>query len=170
MHNWVFTKDLKEKVSFTERCVLELCFSLPNKGKGYCVAMDNYFSTKKLAKILRANGIGMVGTVKPDAGEGRVPKPIRMGTDEAKKYQHNSMGYFGEKNGACVMTWGDNTRVHLMPTVTSPDEWVEKVRHRPSRPSASVKAAFAGVHEKTMPYPKTAMVYCGKMGGCDLAD
>ena len=72
---WQFATDDEvgaERVNFAERCILELCLSLPSKGKGFSVAMNKVFSTRKVLQMLRARGIGAVGTTTPGAGEGRM--------------------------------------------------------------------------------------------------
>ena len=170
--NWKHTANIPEAATWsaTERIVAELCMSLPNQGRGYNVAMDNYFTTRRLFKFLRSRGIGAVGTARPSPGESRVPKRLRLTVKEAKKATHNMVGWLGDEDGAVAMTWIDNNRVHFLSNIHDPAATVTKVRRRPSRPSATVKAAFGNNHEKEMPFPTVAADYNQHMGYCDIAD
>jgi hypothetical protein len=46
---------------------------LPNEGKGYCVYLDNFFSTVELFSDLKKLGIGVCGTCKTGNG---ISKPL----------------------------------------------------------------------------------------------
>jgi Transposase IS4 len=52
------------KISPTQAVVLELMSRMPDKGKNYCVWLDNLFTSKNLLQELRKRGSGAAGTVR----------------------------------------------------------------------------------------------------------
>lgn len=53
-----------QAISKTQRVVLTLMRHVPNKGIDHLLVIDNLFTSQKLLKLLRADGIGGCGTVR----------------------------------------------------------------------------------------------------------
>ena len=98
-----------------EKVVLSLLEVLP-KGKAYSVFIDNYFTSFRLLKHLKENGIQATGTV----NKKRLEKVPIMG---AKKMEKETRGYYERltttDNSVTLVGWNDNRPVYIASNVFS---------------------------------------------------
>ena len=109
---WIFGKDtiydesINESIPMESKVVQTLV--KPLYGKGYCINMDNFFSSSELFETLCENGTDAVGTIR--ANKKDVPKQLIQ--HKLKKGELKAL-----HNGRLMLLkWKDKKGVHIMST------------------------------------------------------
>ena len=134
-----------EKYGLSTKSVLTLLHDL--KGKGYCLATDNYYTSPELAEFLIKNKTDICGTMKKN----RKGLPKALKTSNIKKGE--IIGF--QKGKMCAMKWKDKKELFMLSTFHSLG--METVASKKDASKNSTK-------------PKAVMWYNGTMGGVDRAD
>jgi hypothetical protein len=141
---------------------------LPDNGKGYLAFLDNLFTNVKLLKYSRAKGWSIIGTASGKSGiykdfivkktEDAKKDQIPWGTLYSKPSEDSLINYFA---------WKDNALVLFMSTISPDDEYIERLRKRPSETSTSAKMSrvpFGDHSRKNLSTPKFDDQYNHSMG------
>ena len=112
--------------------VLDLISKLP-VGVPFKIYVDRFFSSVKLAEILKSKGIGYTGTIKSN----RTEKAPLIDPNEMAKSARGSFDFCLEQGeGILLATWNDNTVVSLVSTVdpvmpvTKATRWIAKEKQK----------------------------------------
>ena len=98
-----------EKYGLSTKSVLTLLHDL--KGKGYCLATDNYYTSPELAEFLIKNKTDICGTMKKN----RKGLPKALKTSNIKKGE--IIGF--QKGKMCAMKWKDKKELFMLSTFHS---------------------------------------------------
>ena len=131
-----------EEKSMGAKCILTLAHEL--LGKGYCISMDNFFSSTQLFDKLCENSTDAVGTVRANSKD--LPRDLM--SKILKKGEVAAM-YRGK---VMALRWRDKKYVNMLSTIHD-DSTVEIV-----------------VRGKKAVKPQVCLDYNDKMGGVDLSD
>ncbi|GFV62876.1 piggyBac transposable element-derived protein 4 [Trichonephila clavipes] len=125
------------------KSVLTLIHEL--KGKGYCLFIDNFYTSLELAEILIGSKTDMCGTLRPN----RKGLSVSLKSSTVKKGEIIAF----QKGKMCVLKWKDKKLLHMLSTFHNADMMEQKAKKRDS-----VKLK-----------PK-AVVFYNNIGGVDRSD
>lgn len=156
--------------TMSERVVLTLVERLqvehPDETLHLTLACDNFFTTHKLFKELRARGISAYGTAKDGSGMPKQHIQLRDCTDKQTDYGLVCNSVFG---GVNHVTFVDQKAVHMMTTahdvVREDPHW----REAKTRRDASLQRARETAGRTELPYPQLSHDYNQGMNSCDVA-
>lgn len=131
-----------EKYGMGTRCVMTLSQALLNKG--YCLIVDNFYTSPELAELLKDFKTDIYGTIRPTRKS--LPPSIK-----SEKLKRGDVIAF-QKGKMCVMKWQDKKPVCILSTVHN-HEMVE-TRSR----------------QKSVQKPKAVIDYNINMGAVDKSD
>lgn len=137
----IFDESLKDE-SYGSKVVLELMAPILNQG--YCVTMDNWFSSPDLYEKLCKTQTDAMGTLR----QNRKGVPSEIKKSKLKKGGHVSV----YKDKLMIMKWKDKKDICLIST-THDDKMIEKE-----------------IRGQKVKKPKIVLDYNKKMGGVDLSD
>jgi hypothetical protein len=178
----------KKGVRQTSTMVKHLMQRLPNEGKGYCVYLDNFFSTVELFSDLKNLGIGACETCKTGSG---IPKPLtelrgaltqaQWGYKKLMRAEPEETYYQKQSNGKrkamkrkkaegasvnCAV-WQDMRAVQFLSTVHDEADfecYAEKARKRRKK----ITNYHEELREAPLRIPHPIMEYNEHMGYADL--
>jgi len=134
--------------------VTDLISELPKRN--YVIYIDNYFTSLRLLRKLKGDGIACTGTIRANRVEKAPLKPV----EKMKKEERGSYDYRTDVNsGLVAVTWNDNSVVtvasnyHGVNPITSAKRW-----------SAAKKC------EISIDQPSLITMYNSCMGGTDQMD
>ena len=131
-----------KKYGSTTACVMTLAHDLLNKG--YCLSLDNFYTSPELAELLIAKKTDVYGTIRPT----RKNLPPAM---KNEKLQRGKTIAF-QKGKMCVLKWQDKKPVCILSTIHNSENVEIKSRN------------------KTVLKPKAIADYNLTMGGVDKSD
>lgn len=131
-----------ENFGMATRCVMTLSQAL--LGKGYCLTLDNFYTSPELAELLINCKTDVIGTMRPTRKS--LPPSIKN-----EKLQKGNVIAF-QKGKMCVFKWQDKKPICILSTIHN-DEMVE-TRSK----------------QKTVLKPKAVVDYNMNMGGVDKSD
>jgi hypothetical protein len=156
--------------SNSERVVLTLIERLqseyPDTALHLTLACDNFFTTHKLFKELRARGIAAYGTAKDGSG---MPKQHILLRDCTTKKKDYGLICNSVVSGVNQVTYVDQKAVHMM--TTAHDVVHEELcwRDASTRRKVSLERARETAGRTELPYPQVSHDYNHNMNSCDVA-
>ncbi|KAF8785039.1 PiggyBac transposable element-derived protein like [Argiope bruennichi] len=122
-------------------------------GKGYCVTLDNFYTSPELAEILITNKTDVYGTL----------RSYRRGIPQEIKDRNIKKGEIigFQKGKMCILKYMDKKPIHMLSTIHTID-FVEKCKRK--------KKSNGDIEEIKTKKPKAVLDYNRTMGGVDMAD
>ncbi|KFA55188.1 hypothetical protein S40293_09894 [Stachybotrys chartarum IBT 40293] len=163
--------DSKITLNPTQTVVVSLVSRLP--GTIYHVFLDNLFSSPDLFRALRDRGIAATGTCRTNCGLYK-PFVVAKQQDSGKGcWPYNKVEAMPTPEGKVnQIAWKDNALVLLLSTVFTGEEFMRRVRRKPSATGASgpIRREFGSVAIKELPMLQAANDYNYSMGAVDRGD
>ena len=152
----------------THDIVVLLAAVLPEKGRyNYVIAMDNYFTWKRVVKSLTEMSIGVVGTAR--AARGWPPKEIKSIEDD----RFNTLYLLNDDGGYRIGRWVDNNNVLMVTNVHDGTESIKRRRKKPRTTNVNrhhLETVWGEDYVKEIEIPRIIDDYNHWMLGVDKAD
>ncbi|KFA77474.1 hypothetical protein S40288_08709 [Stachybotrys chartarum IBT 40288] len=163
--------DTERALNPTQAVVVSLLSRLP--GAIYHVFLDNLFSSPHLFRALRQQGIAATGTARVNCGIYQPFVVAKQQDGKGKCWAFNTIKAAPTPEGQVnQIAWKDNALVLLLTTVFTEEEFIRRVRRRPSATAQSrpIRREFGPDPVKELPMLVAADAYNKQMGAVDIGD